>query len=165
MRAAHSTVLIRPATEHDAAAIAAIEHASFTHPGERFSPRRVRYLIRSPRVEVIVAEEHGSVVGWAAGFVRRRASTPWARVHAVAVDPRARGRNVGRMLMEHIIEMLVKQGAMRIFLEARADNHAALRLYHKLGFVECGTLPNYYGHDVAAIRMVRIMASSPAASP
>jgi [ribosomal protein S18]-alanine N-acetyltransferase len=165
VRAAHSTVLIRPATEHDAAAIAAIEHASFIHPGERFSLRRVRYLIRSPRVEVIVAEEKGGVLGWAAGFARLRARTPWSRVHAVAVDPGARGRNIGRMLTEHIIDVLVKRGAVRIFLEARADNHAALRLYQKLGFAECGMLPNYYGHGVAAIRMVRIMASSPAASP
>jgi ribosomal protein S18 acetylase RimI-like enzyme len=158
-------VLIRPATEHDAEAIAAIEHASFVHAGEKFSLRRVRYLIRSPRVEVLVAEENQTVVGWVAGFVRLRARTPWSRVHAVAVDPRARGRNIGRTLMERIIELLTQQGAARIFLEARADNHGALRLYHKLGFVECGTLAHYYGHGVAAIRMVRITASSPAASP
>jgi ribosomal-protein-alanine N-acetyltransferase len=162
---ADHVVVIRQATERDANAIDFIELASFIHPGERFSARNVRYLISSPRTHVIVAEANGQVVGWAAAFGQRWGKTPWWRVHGIAVDPKARGRGIGRRLLERMIDLLMERAPVRVFLEVRADNHDALRLYHRLGFVECAALPNFYAEGIAAIRMERVTASLPAASP
>ena len=149
----------------DDIAIAALELRSFHRPGERFDQRRVRHLISHPRLVVRVAEKNGTVLGWVAGFVWLRGRLPWGRIYALAVDPQARGQQLGARLMENMIEILESRGATRIFLEVRPDNHSALRLYHKIGFVECQTLANYYGQDSPALRMVRVRASSPAASP
>lgn len=158
-------ILLRPAVAADVPAIAAIERKSFHHPGERFEIRRVRYLTNNPRMIVTVAEKKGELLGWVAGFVWLRGKIPWGRVYAIAVDPKARGQKVGLRLMENMIGILKKRGAQQIFLEVRADNPAALRLYDKLGFNVCHTLPDFYGRGLAALRMVRVTASSPAASP
>lgn len=156
--------LIRQALETDAAAIDAVEQSSFIHAGERFSPKRVRYLIRSRRNQLIVAEQNGTVVGWAAGFAWRRGKLPWGRIYAIAVDPAARGRSIGKLLMQHLLNHLEREGADKVFLEVREDNHVAIRLYQKLGFARCCRLVNYYGHGLAALRMVRVNEPSPAAS-
>jgi [ribosomal protein S18]-alanine N-acetyltransferase len=159
------SILLRPAVEADAHAIAEIECKSFAHAEERFELRRVRHLIRNPRIIVRVAEENGELLGWVAGFVWLRGKIPWGRVYAIAVDPKARGRKVGQQLMQNMIGILETRGAYQIFLEVSADNPTALRLYEKLGFRECRALPNFYGHGLAAVRMVRITGSSPSASP
>ena len=127
--------------------------------------RRVQHLISHPRFVIDVAERNGTVVGWVAGFVWLRGVVPWGRIYAIAVDPQAQGQKLGRRLMEKMIALLESQGATRVFLEVRPDNQAALRLYHRLGVVECRSLPNYYGDGSPALRMVRLTASSPAASP
>jgi ribosomal-protein-alanine N-acetyltransferase len=149
----------------DVIAIAGLESRSFHRPGERFDQRRVQHLISHPRFVIDVAERNGTVVGWVAGFVWLRGVVPWGRIYAIAVDPQAQGQKLGRRLMEKMIALLESQGATRVFLEVRPDNQAALRLYHRLGFVECRSLPNYYGDGSPALRMVRLTASSPAASP
>jgi ribosomal-protein-alanine N-acetyltransferase len=159
------SVVLRPAVEADVPAIFAVEEASFSHPGERFGLRRVRHLTVSPRPAVIVAAAPAGLLGWAAGFAWLRGKLPWGRVYAIAVDPKSRGQRLGQRLMEAMLAELERRGAAQIFLEVRADNHPAVRLYQKLGFDECRKLPGYYGHGVDGIRMVRLTASSPAASP
>ena len=162
-------ITLRPAVLADVPAIAAIEEASFSHPGERFGLKRVRHLTISPRPMVLVAESHVhseiKVLGWIAALRWSRGRIPWGRIYAIAVDPTVRGKKLGQRLMHEMMAQLQEKGAAKIFLEVRADNHAALRLYEKLGFTVCQPLPNYYGHDIAGVRMVHVTASSPAASP
>jgi ribosomal-protein-alanine N-acetyltransferase len=148
-------VVFRKAIPGDANAIGQIERASFLHAGERFGDRRVQYLIRSPRAVVMVAEAKEGIWGWIAGFAWVRGREPWGRVYALAVHPDARGRKLGALLLDQMIDALHQAGAGRIFLEVRPDNHAAIRLYEKAGFVTCQQLPNYYGPGRPAQRMAR----------
>jgi ribosomal-protein-alanine N-acetyltransferase len=148
-----STVVMRDAIIDDVAAIDEIERLSFVHAGERFGDRRVRYLIGSPRAIVTVAEVEGRVLGWAAAFAWLRGREPWGRIYALAVHPDARGRKLGPVLMHQMMDALRGRGAGRIFLEVRPDNHAAVRLYERLGFVKCRFLDHYYGPGKPAQRM------------
>jgi ribosomal protein S18 acetylase RimI-like enzyme len=156
-------ILLRPAVEADIPAIAALELESFPHPEERFALTRVRYLTAAPRILSTVAIENGRLIGWVAGFTWLRGKTPWGRVYAVAVDPHARGKKLGRRLMHDMIAALEARGAEKIFLEVRPDNQIARRLYESLGFADCRPLPDFYAPGFPALRMVRV--SSPAASP
>jgi ribosomal protein S18 acetylase RimI-like enzyme len=149
---------IRDARSTDVDDIVGIEHVSFVHAGERFGARRIRYLIQSPRALVRVAEADKKVLGWIAAFAVTRSPRPWGRIYALAVDPVTRGRRIGPRLLSSMIETLQQLGAGRIFLEVRPDNHAALKLYEKSGFVACRRLENYYGHGHPAVRMVREQA-------
>ncbi|WP_168201489.1 GNAT family N-acetyltransferase [Kushneria phosphatilytica] len=59
----------------------------------------------------------------------------------ILVAPNQRGRGVGEELCRRLIhEAQARMGAQRITLNVYHDNHAARRLYHRLGFTESGTI-------------------------
>lgn len=61
-------------------------------------------------------------------------------VHLVSmwVDPAARGRGVGRRLVEAVVEWAREQGARAVHLWVADGNDAALALYRKAGFEPTG---------------------------
>ena len=165
----HTTdILLRKATIADLPGITEIEHLSFVHAGERFSQKRVGYLIVNPRCMVTVVMQGECLLGWTAGIVWLRGRAPRGRIYALAVHPQSRGQRLGPRLLSDMIQSLRTRGAGRIFLEVRVDNAAAIRLYQAAGFRLCQLLPNYYGTGLPAQRMelpVELTAPSPVASP
>jgi ribosomal-protein-alanine N-acetyltransferase len=147
-------VILRRAIPADLDGIAEVEERSFVHARERFSRKRVGYLIVNPRCAVTVAIKERKLLGWAAGLVWTRGKTPWGRVYALAVHPDAQGQRLGQRLLHDIIDQLRSRGGRKLFLEVRADNTSAVRLYEKAGFVICKPLPNYYGPGIGGVRMV-----------
>lgn len=61
----------------------------------------------------------------------------WAGLRALAVHPAARGRSVGRFLVERCIERAREVGAPTIGLHTIDLLDDAVRLYERLGFVRC----------------------------
>ncbi|CAH6214552.1 GNAT family N-acetyltransferase [Klebsiella oxytoca] len=57
-----------------------------------------------------------------------------ARLAAFAMRSAYRGKGVGRRLMGSLLDALREQGVRRMWLEVIRDNHAAVALYHSLGF-------------------------------
>jgi GNAT superfamily N-acetyltransferase len=53
----------------------------------------------------------------------------------MAVDPSARGRGIGRLLMQRALEVYAALGGRELFLESSAKLAPALRLYESVGFV------------------------------
>jgi ribosomal-protein-alanine N-acetyltransferase len=143
----------RLATPDDLPGITEVEKLSFVHAGERFTQKRVHYLIRNPRCMVTVAVQDDRISGWAAGLVWLRGREPWGRIYALAVHPQSRGQRLGPRLLDEMIDSLRARGAGRIFLEVRVDNHPAIRLYESVGFQTCRLLHHYYGPDLPAQRM------------
>lgn len=62
----------------------------------------------------------------------------------IAVHPARRGRGIGRALLSECIRRAAGAGASRVFLEVRAGNEAAQRLYRSMGFEFRGTRKGYY---------------------
>ena len=62
----------------------------------------------------------------------------------IAVHPARRGRGIGRALLSECIRRAARAGAALIFLEVRAGNEAAERLYRSMGFVFRGIRKGYY---------------------
>lgn len=59
-----------------------------------------------------------------------------------AVSPEARGLGIGEKLVRHSMEKGREKGfGILQFNAVVADNHRALALYKKLGFVQLGTIP------------------------
>jgi ribosomal protein S18 acetylase RimI-like enzyme len=153
LRSTPVAVKLREGTESDNSALVEIEAACFDDPHERFDQRKILYLLRSARVSVRVVESDCEILGWAAGFASTDRPTPWGRIYALAVHPRARGMKLGTTLTTNMIEMLRQRGAKRIFLEVKWGNTSAIRLYEKLGFKSCRHLKDYYGPGLDAQRM------------
>ncbi|MDR2615958.1 MAG: ribosomal protein S18-alanine N-acetyltransferase [Oscillospiraceae bacterium] len=78
------------------------------------------------------------------GFVIMRRLGDEAELMKLAVKSGARRRGVGSRLLWAAIENAGEFGVGDIFLETRASNEAAIRLYEKLGFFGVGRRRDYY---------------------
>jgi len=62
----------------------------------------------------------------------------------IAVHPARRGQGIGRALVTECIRRAARAGALLIYLEVRAGNDAAQRLYRSMGFEFRGIRKGYY---------------------
>jgi ribosomal-protein-alanine N-acetyltransferase len=72
----------------------------------------------------------------------------------IAVHPARRGEGIGRALLSACIRRSARAGASVIFLEVRAGNEAAQRLYRSMGFAIRGIRKGYYtdtGEDAVVL--------------
>jgi len=70
-----------------------------------------------------------------------------ADVQTIAVSEVARGRGVGKKLMLELLKQARQLQTLEMFLEVRADNPAAQKLYLDLGFEHLDTRRRYYQPD------------------
>ncbi len=132
---------VRRATPADADAIVAIERASFAVPWSEASVRHD--LETNPDARVWVAEEAGRVVGYA-GLWR---VLDEGQVNDVAVLPDVRRRGIGRALVRRMARDAADEGIVRLTLEVRSRNTAAIALYEAEGFGREGRRKGYYADD------------------
>lgn len=127
---------IRPAGREDLAAIAAIQKSA--PEAAQWDP--VEYL----NYTCLVTE---------GGFLVTRPLAPGENeVLNLAVAPAARRRGIARQLLRHALE--ASPGDW--FLEVRASNLAAIRLYESLGFEAAGHRPGYYRTSPEAAIVMRL---------
>jgi len=138
-------VNVRKAELADLPRIVEIERASFDDP---YPPEYLEMLMRFNQGIFMVAERDGVAIGYAAASMRGREG----HVLSIAVNPKERGRGVGRGLMERIVEELKAREASRIVLESKRGN-PAIDFYLRLGFRQVGTMPGYYDDGSEAISM------------
>ncbi len=154
-----SGVAIRPAQRADAQQIVEIEASAFLEE-DRFSIRQIRRMIDNPRATVLVAEQtrDGSpvILGWAVALVRTHRRWRSGRIYGVAVAHPAKGRGIGRALVQTLIDRLGESDISRVYLEVRADNAPAMTLYESLGFEPIAVLADYYADDIHGVRMRRV---------
>jgi phosphinothricin acetyltransferase len=87
----------------------------------------------------LVAELEGDVVGWCAVVpYSRRAVYRGVGEESVYVAARARGRGVGRALLEALIESARAGGLWTLQAGIFPENEASLALHRALGFREVG---------------------------
>lgn len=67
-----------------------------------------------------------------------------ATLNAITVDPAARGRGCGAVLLNALLESLAAEGVSEVYLEVRTKNAPAIALYEKTGFVRTGLRKRFY---------------------
>ncbi len=65
-------------------------------------------------------------------------------ITTIAVDPTYRGRGVGELLLNGLVDQAINLNADMLTLEVRVGNVVAQQLYLKYGFKPLGTRPRYY---------------------
>lgn len=93
-----------------------------------------------------------------AGFALIRTVADEAELLTIAVEPRWRGKGVGRALMGAAFADLMMSPARRMFLEVDEQNHAAIRLYEKLGFSTISSRKGYYPRADGSAATALVMA-------
>ena len=91
-----------------------------------------------------MAEGRGTVLGYA---IAHRAADE-AEILNVGVAPAHRRQGVGRALVEQLLAALRDAGARVVYLEVRASNVIARRLYESMGFQEVARRARYYRRPV-----------------
>lgn len=83
---------------------------------------------------VFVAEEGGNVLGYISTRLDREAGK--GRIPNLAVERTARGRGLGRQLIEFALDYFRREGLSYAVIETKVDNPAGRHLYPSCGFVE-----------------------------
>ena len=100
-----------------------------------------------------------------AGFLLGRAVAGEAELLTLAVAPEARRLGLGRKLVARFLYQAQLRGAVRAFLEVKADNAAAVALYESAGFTPAGRRRGYYqsadGTRTDALVLARELAAAP----
>jgi ribosomal-protein-alanine N-acetyltransferase len=91
-----------------------------------------------------VLEEGGRVLGYAGLLAGGAESGAESDVQTIAVAPAARGKGLGRLLLDALVEQAARRGATSLLLEVRSDNAAAIALYRARGFERIAVRRGYY---------------------
>lgn len=97
------------------------------------------FLIREDTL-FLVAQEKEEILGYC-GVVMVQDE---GDITNVAVKKSWQNQGVGKKLMEELVKSTEQEGVARLFLEVRASNEPALRLYRNMGFVQTRIRKNYY---------------------
>ncbi len=83
-------------------------------------------------------------------------------MQTIGVRADRRKDGIGAALLTELLNEAVRRNSEAVFLEVRADNDAAHRLYERFGFVRVGLRKRYYQpSDVDAIVMSRPLNRRP----
>ena len=128
---------VRTATDADIAFLAEAERTVFP---DAWSDRVIASHLEASHNLSLVALLHGTPVGYLFCAVL----PPEGELYRIAVLPEYRKNAVGRALLSAFHGQLSARGVTRVFLEVRAGNEAAIRLYRSEGYTECGVRRRYY---------------------
>lgn len=141
---------IRAATKADLAEVYQLEYVAFGEHGyPDFFLRQAWDLWPG---SLLVAESERELQGYVLAGRGEKVNEGW--ILSLAVAPAARGRGLGRQLLQAAVTALEEQGCARIKLTVLPDN-PALQLYQRLGFAEAGRENDYFGPGEPRLVMVR----------
>jgi [ribosomal protein S18]-alanine N-acetyltransferase len=168
-------------TVRDVAEVAALEQQVFTCP---WSIHAFRYEVQQnpmAHFAVVRPRQPARQTPEAGGPVQRllhrsssgTSSTPllgygglWlivdeGHICTLAVHPECRGKGLGDLLLQYLLEQAVLREATVATLEVRVTNHVAQRLYRKYTFTEVGLRKGYYqdDHEDAIIMTTALLSS------
>ena len=66
------------------------------------------------------------------------------QINNVAVAKEYRNQGICTSILTKVMEECKDRGVMAFTLEVRVSNEAAIRVYEKMGFKNCGIRKNYY---------------------
>jgi ribosomal protein S18 acetylase RimI-like enzyme len=150
---------IRAAGLEDLEELLALEQACFQ--GDRISRRQFRYLLTRGNARTLVATDPHipQLLGYVMVLFSR--GTSLARLYSIAVSASARGRGVGRRLVDAAEAVARDNASADLRLEVRRDNTASLALFRQMGYREFGTIEDYYEDHMGALRLQKSLAPGP----
>ena len=144
-------MVLRDMRREDLQAVLDIERRSFAQPWSRSFFEKE---LATPFARLVVAEETDAAdEARVVGYTCRWRVTDEVHLLNVAVHPERRGLGYGHTIVTSVLDEARSLGVRVVFLEVRAGNVVARRLYRQLGFRDLGIRRGYYGPGQDAIVM------------
>ena len=132
------SLVVRRMTVEDVPTAHEIDVSSFTLP---WPERSFRFEVTdNPAARCWVAELDGHIVGMLVLWL----IVDEAHIASLATHPDFRRQGIAKQLLVEALDKAYTEGARTAFLEVRAGNEAARRMYQKFGFEEVGRRERYY---------------------
>ncbi len=146
---------LRVATLDDLDAIMALETSTFA--SDAWSSESMASELASEHTRYLFAfdpADADALAGYGGLLAPRNSGD--ADIQTLAVNPTARRRGLGRMIVVALLAEAAVRGAGQVFLEVRADNPSARALYDSLGFEQIAVRENYYQPDGVDAQIMRV---------
>lgn len=132
---------IRKMTVDDIDSVVEVELRSFPTPWERHA---FEYeMEQNDAAYYLVCEIDGEVIAHCGAWFVMDQGT----ITNIAVMPDYRGRGIGKLLLQEMLDYCDNEEIGNISLEVRVSNEVAIRLYEKMGFVKGPVRKNYYADN------------------
>ena len=114
--------------------------------------------LQEPGVAFYVARDGGQLLGFGAVAARPadEAGLAWAELKRMYVAPAARGRRVGRLLLDRLLTHARDLGIAVLRLETGNKQMEALSLYRSVGFTNRGPFGDYPLNEASVYMEMRI---------
>lgn len=140
-----------------------IERECFTK--EAYSKQQIASLLKSPNSVDLVARVNGKIAGFVIGGIEDFGGRQVGHVYTVDVAVKHRREGVGTRLLNDLENVFINHSVEVIYLEVRANNQAARRLYETQGYRAVEAIENYYSTGIHGLRMIKYLKSKQNPSP
>jgi putative acetyltransferase len=145
-----NAVTIRP-ERADHPQVVALLAALDRYLGELYEPEANHIMsvaeLLAPEVRFLAAWQDDRIVGTGAVRLqvgaRAAGGVPYGEIKRMYVAPSVRGRGTGEQLLCALEQTLRDEGVTLALLETGRDQHAAVRLYRRCGYVPCHAFGGY----------------------
>jgi L-amino acid N-acyltransferase YncA len=139
-----TAVHVRPAVPGDATSVAAIYNHGIAERQATFetrprSPKEVEHWLEEGRPFLVATDDEDRLLGFARlGPYSVRKAYAGIGEHGIYVDPGARGRGVGKRLLNELALAAEQAGYYKLTSRVFTTNRASLALHRAAGFTEVG---------------------------
>jgi [ribosomal protein S18]-alanine N-acetyltransferase len=150
-------VHLRPYRASDFDALVAMDQTCFPKT-IAYGRREMKAYLQAEGSHCIVAEvsaeqTHVHATETLAGFILTERDAEFAHIITLDVLETFRRHSIGSLLLQAAEQEAASRGANTMYLETATTNKAAIALWKKHGYVEIGTIENYYGRGQHAFEM------------
>ena len=143
-------LILRPYRRFDFEALLAMDQACFPKT-IAYGQYELKKYLQSEGSHCIVAEISGTI----AGFILTERVGELAHVITLDVLEAYRRQSAGSLLLQAAEREAASHGAVCMYLETATTNKPAIALWKKHGYLESGTIENYYGPGQSAFEMLK----------
>jgi len=147
---------LRPYNSEDVEALYQLDQECYP-PGIAYSRREMKWYLRLPGADCLVAEQDGAL----AGFIVTEREDDLGHIITLDVAESQRRRGVGTALLAAAEARMMEAGVRRVSLETATDNSPAVAFWKKHGYRTVTILKNYYMEKLDAYEMHKLLARPP----
>lgn len=112
----------------------------FKGPATKYNESELEHILNTPETPVFVCVDDGKVLGHAFCVHKQEVGNSVLTdiktlyIDDICVDENMRGKHIGKMLYEHVLEYAKQNGFYNITLNVWNCNPGAIRFYEAMGF-------------------------------